>query len=50
VPLFQGDDGLPTAVQLVGAPIGEETLIALGSQLEAERPWADRRPELVGTA
>jgi amidase len=48
LPLFQGEDGLPTAVQLVGPPIGEETLLSLGAQLEAERPWADRRPELVG--
>ena len=48
LPLFQGDDGLPTAVQLVGPPVGEELLIALGAQLEAELPWADRRPELVG--
>lgn len=50
LPLFHGDDGLPTGVQLVGPPVGEELLIALGSQLEAEKPWADRRPELVGGA
>jgi Asp-tRNA(Asn)/Glu-tRNA(Gln) amidotransferase A subunit family amidase len=47
LPLYQGDDGLPTAVQLVGPPIGEEILLSLGAQLEAERPWADRRPERV---
>jgi amidase len=47
LPLFQGDDGLPTSIQLVGPPIGEELLLSLASQLEAERPWADRRPELV---
>ena len=46
VPLFQGEDGLPLGVQLVGRPIGEGTLLALAAQLEAERPWADRRPEL----
>jgi len=50
LPLFQGDDGLPTSVQLVGPPIGEELLLALASQVEAERPWADRRPERVGGA
>ena len=50
LPLFQGDDGLPTSIQLVGPPIGEEMLLSLGAQLEAERPWADRRPELVGGA
>ena len=50
LPLFHGDDGLPTAIQLVGPPIGEELLLTLASQIEAERPWADRRPELVSGA
>jgi amidase len=50
LPLFQGEDGLPTSIQLVGPPIGEELLLSLASQVEAERPWADRRPELVGGA
>jgi len=50
LPLLHGDDGLPTSIQLVGPPIGEELLISLSAQLEAERPWADRRPELVGGA
>ncbi len=45
LPLFHGDDGLPTAVQLAGPPAGEGTLLALAAQLEAARPWADRRPE-----
>jgi amidase len=47
VPLFQGDDGLPLGVQLVGPPAGEGLLLSLASQLEAARPWADRRPELA---
>jgi amidase len=47
VPLFHGDDGLPTAVQLAGRPAGEGTLLSLAAQLEAARPWADRRPELA---
>jgi amidase len=47
LPLFQGEDGLPTSIQLVGPPIGEELLLSLSSQIEAERPWVDRRPELV---
>ena len=50
LPLFQGDDGLPTSIQLVGPPIGEELLLTLASQIEAERPWADRRPDLVSGA
>ena len=30
LPLFHGDDGLPTSIQLVGPPIGEELLLTLG--------------------
>jgi amidase len=44
LPLYQGDDGLPTAVHLVGRPAGEWELLALSAQLERARPWADRRP------
>ncbi len=47
VPLFHGEDGLPLAVQLVGRPADEATLLALATQLEAARPWAARRPELA---
>jgi amidase len=47
LPLFHGEDGLPLGVQLVGAPAREDVLLSLGAQLEAERPWADRRPELA---
>lgn len=36
--------GLPLAVQLVGRPNDEVTLLSLAAQLEAERPWAERRP------
>ncbi len=43
VPLFQGDDGLPLGVQLIGRPLEEGTLLALATQLETARPWADRR-------
>src|SRR5215204_1006702 len=45
VPLFHGDDGLPLAVQLAGRPAGEGELLALAAQLEAARPWAERRPQ-----
>jgi amidase len=47
LPLFQGDDGLPTSVQLGGRPAGEAELLSLAAQLEAARPWADRRPEMA---
>jgi len=43
LPLYHGEDGLPLAVQLVGRPACESTLLALSTQLEAALPWADRR-------
>ena len=36
--------GDPLAVQLVGRPNDEATLLSLAAQIEAERPWADRLP------
>jgi amidase len=44
VPAGFAADGLPRAVQLVGRPNDEATLIALAAQIEAERPWAQERP------
>jgi amidase len=49
VPLYHGDDGLPTAVQLIGPPAREEVVLALAHQLEQALPWADRRPELAAS-
>jgi amidase len=46
VPLYEGEDGLPLAVQLVGRPAGEAQLLSLAAQLEAAQPWAQRRPPL----
>ncbi len=43
LPLYQGEDGLPLGVQLVGLPAGEGRLLALASQLEDALPWAGRR-------
>jgi amidase len=40
---FDGD-GLPLAVQLVGRPYDEATLLSLSAQIEAARPWVHRRP------
>ena len=37
-------DGLPLSVQLVTRTNDEPTLISLAAQIEAERPWLDRRP------
>ncbi len=47
VPVGFGEDGLPTAVQLVGHPLGEETLLQVAAQLETARPWAAHRPALA---
>jgi amidase len=44
VPAGFTPDGLPLSVQLVGRPNDEATLLSLAAQIEAERPWADRRP------
>ncbi len=46
LPLYEGPDGLPLAVQLVGRPAGEAQLLALATQLEAAQPWAARRAPL----
>jgi amidase len=46
VPAGFAGDGLPLAVQLIGRPEDEGTLLSLAAQLEAERPWADRRPPI----
>jgi amidase len=43
LPLYEGEDGLPLAVQLVGRPAGESALLALAAQLEEASPWAGRR-------
>ncbi|MDQ6649658.1 MAG: amidase family protein [Actinomycetota bacterium] len=46
VPAGFDSDGLPLAVQLVGAAGDEGLLLALGAQLERERDWAGHRPAL----
>ena len=47
LPLFEGEDGLPLAVQLVGRPAREGALLALAAQLEEAQPWAGRRAPLA---
>ena len=46
LPLYQGDDGLPLCVQLLGKPAAEGPLLGLANQLEVARPWAERKPDL----
>ncbi len=50
LPLYEGADGLPLGVQLVGRPVGEGALLALAAQLEQALPWADRRPAIAQRA
>ncbi len=44
LPAGLGADGLPLSVQLVGRHGAEDTLYGLAGQIEAARPWAERRP------
>ena len=48
IPLGRSATGLPVAVQLVARFGDEATLFRLAAQLEAARPWFDRKPALVG--
>jgi amidase len=44
MPLFWNKDGLPVGTHFTGRFGDEATLFRLAAQLEAARPWADRRP------
>jgi amidase len=46
IPAGFADDGMPLAVQIIGRPNDEATLLSLAAQIEAERPWADARPPI----
>jgi amidase len=46
VPMGFAEDGMPTAVQVVGPPGDEATLFSLAAQIEGARPWADARPPI----
>ena len=49
LPLYQHDDGLPLAVQLLGRPAQEGALLALAAQIEAAAPWEGRVASLART-
>ena len=44
VPVGTRGDGLPAAVQLVGPPGSELTLLGLAGQLERAAPWRRHAP------
>jgi amidase len=46
VPIGWSPEGLPIGMQFVGRFADEDTLFSLAGQLEAARPWKDRRPPL----
>ena len=50
LPMGFGEDGLPCAVQLVGRPLAEDTLLQVAAQLEAARPWAAYCPPTFARA
>jgi len=47
LPLGRSADGMPVAVQIVGRYGDEATLFRLAAQLEAARPWFERKPALA---
>jgi amidase len=47
VPLCWSPSGLPIGMQFVGRFGDEATLFSLAGQLEAARPWAARKPEML---
>ncbi len=48
LPLYWNEEGLPVGTMLTGGPFDEATLVRLGAQLEAARPWVQRVPTLAG--
>ena len=47
VPSGFGDDGLPTALQIIGPWWHDTEVMRVGAALESARPWAHKRPSLA---
>ena len=47
LPLRWNDAGLPIGVHAIGPPAGDALLLQLAAELEAARPWAERRPPVA---
>jgi aspartyl-tRNA(Asn)/glutamyl-tRNA(Gln) amidotransferase subunit A len=50
VPSGMADCGIPTGVQIVGHPFDDATVFKVGAAVEAGRPWAARRPDILAMA
>ena len=48
LPLEVSENGLPVGMQFTGRYADEATLFRLAGQLEKERPWKERRPQIWG--
>jgi amidase len=46
VPAGFSPEGMPLAIQVIGRKGDEATLLSLAAQIEAVRPWADKRPPI----
>jgi len=48
LPAGVSDQGLPVAIQLVGAPFGDAALVRLGRAFQSVTNWHRRRPDFAG--
>jgi amidase len=47
LPLHWSEAGLPIGVHVIGPPAGDALLLQLAAEIEAARPWAERRPPVA---
>jgi amidase len=47
LPLHWSEAGLPIGVHAIGPPAGDALLLQLAAEVEAARPWAERRPPVA---